>query len=183
MRNTVLLNLCLMFLSVHSFAADISQDIAGICSFRFPARPDSSETGGMKIYVYTTDSDSYLVQVKAFTKKSVIYDTLTLAAFYDGTVKGILRGANGTLIDEKNIRVNGLIGRQIEYTKSMAGGPAVRVTSRLLFLNDEFIVYSYIVPLVNASDMEKYRAQFFSSFAVNDHVVLFQFHPKTDPNK
>ena len=180
MRKNVLLNLCLMMLSVQLFAADATQDIAGICSFRFPAKPMTNEVMGMKNYVYTSDSDSYLVQIKPVTKQGVIHDTLTLSAFYGGTAKGILRGANGTLIASRHIAVNGLLGEQIEYTKRIADGPAVKIMSRIILINDQVLVYSFIAPLVNAADLEKVRDQFFNSFTLNKGLKVIQIHPKTD---
>ena len=180
MRKNVLLNLCLMILSVNLFAADVTQDIAGICSFRFPAKPMINEVMGMKNYVYTTDSDSYLVQIKPVTKQGVIHDTLTLSAFYGGTVKGILRGANGSLIASRHIAVNGLLGEQIEYTKRIADGPAVKIMSRIILINDQVLVYSFIAPLVHAAELEKDRDQFFNSFAVNKDLKVIQLHSKTD---
>lgn len=180
MRKNVLLNLCLMIFSTQLFAADITQDIAGICSLRFPAKPVINEVMGMKNYVYTTDSDSYLVQIKPVTKQGIVYDTLTLSAFYAGTVKGILRGANGSLIGSRHIAVNGLLGEQIEYTKRAANGPAIKIMSRIFVINDQVLIYSFIVPLVIAADLEKDRDNFFNSFTVNKNLKIIQLHSRGD---
>ena len=110
MRKIVLLSLSLMMMAVTMLAADVTQNMDNKFSFRFPAQPEIKEVMGVRNYVYTTDTSSYLVQVKAFDKQAVVHDTATLSSFYGGTVKGILRGAKGSLIARKHISV-GEIGR------------------------------------------------------------------------
>src|SRR5580698_9812110 len=118
MRKNVLLNLCLMLVAVHLYAADgVTQDIDRICRFTFPGTPQVTESPGLKNYLYETDSCSYLVQVKPVTKKNVIADTASLYAFYGGVVNGIIRGFHATLIGKKPQAINALRGYEVEYIK------------------------------------------------------------------
>ena len=118
MKKPLFFIFCFLFLALSLSAAGwLRQDIAKIASFRFPAQPHISVTGNLTNYLYLTDSCSYLVQTKAYNDEGKVHDNITLLAFYDGMVKGMIKGAKGTFVRKDSIGVAGLKGVEVEYVK------------------------------------------------------------------
>jgi hypothetical protein len=169
MRKNVLLSLCLaMLVLTVSAAGEVTQDIEKICSFKFPGLPRITEVPGVRSYLYSTDSCSYLVQIKPSIKAGVVTDSATLRAFYGGAVKGILRGFRGSLISDKQIRIKGLSGEQLEYVRVDQHHQALSVCSRILLLRGRLIIYTFSAPYSRFTSLRYLQDHFFVSFAVDE---------------
>jgi hypothetical protein len=166
MRKNAFLNLFLIVLSVHVFAADgVTQTIDGICRFTFPHAARVSESVGVKSYMYSSDSGIYLVQVKPLIQKDVVKDSTTLRAFYKGIAKGILRGFHAAVTGSKPFVAAGTHGEEIEYVKSNENRQPISVSSRMLLLGDYLIIYTFSAPYNIYPTQVAARDSFFSSFA------------------
>lgn len=181
MKKYVLLNLCLIFLAVTLHAADgVTQDIDKICHFTFPFAPQTSEVGGMRNYLCPTDSCSYLVQIKPLVKAGIVRDTATLRAFYSGIVKGILRGAHGSLIGHKKVDADGLVAEELEYIKGDKDHQPLSICSRILLLDGRVIVYTFSAPYSRFSALRHSQDQFFSSFQTDKEAAKSQLITSAD---
>jgi hypothetical protein len=173
MRRNVLLNLCLMILAIHVYAADgATQDIDRICRFTFPGTPQVTQVPGLRNYLYETDSCSYLVQVKPVTKKGVVADTTSLYAFYGGVVNGILRGFHATLIGKKSQAINGLRGYEVEYVKGDKDRKPVSMSTRMLLLGDRLVVFTFSAPFSRFISLKPLKEKFFASFSLQKDSTL-----------
>ena len=169
MRRNVLLNLCLIILTVHAYAADsIKQDIDKTCWFTFPATPHLTDVHGLKNYIHETDSCSYIAQIKPLTNTGIVHDTATLWAFYGGTVKGILRGDRATFIGSKRIEVNGLSGVEMEYIKVDKDHQPISQCTRILLINGKLLAYSFSAPYAKFMALRKLKDTFFNSISFDD---------------
>jgi len=155
-------------------ANGVRQDIERICSFQFPGVPQVTEVEGIKNYMYPTDSCSYLVQIRPVTKTGVINDSATLNAFYGGAIKGILRGFKASKISEKQIRINGLIGEELEYIRADRDRQPVSVCSRILMLRGHLVVYTFSSPYSRFAGFKYARDIFFSSIVIKGENVSGQ---------
>ena len=171
MKKYVLLNLCLILLAVTLRAADYTQEIDRIGHFSFPAAPQISDAGGMTNYLGNADSCSYLVQIKPLVKAGVVKDTATLHAFYAGIVKGILRGAHGTLIGHKPVDIKGREGEELEYVKGDKDHQPVSVCSRILLINGNVVVYTFSAPFSNFIPYRHLQDHFFDSFIIDKEAL------------
>lgn len=168
MKKYVLLNLCFIALAFALHAASgVNQQIDRVGSFTFPFPPHISDVAGMRNYLCTTDSCSYLVQVKPLNKAGVIHDTATLHAFYSGSVKGIMRGAHGSLIGEKPVYLHGAEAEEIEYVKGDKDHQPISVCSRILLIKGNVVVYSFSAPYERFIALRHLRDQFFESFQID----------------
>jgi hypothetical protein len=166
MRKNALLYLCLM-MSACTYADGGRQDIEDICSISFPAPAHITALPWVKNYFYSTDTCSYLVQVKPPVKKDVVVDTASLYAFYRGAVKGILRGYHGTLIGQKNIIIDGVLGAEVEYIKPDENHKPESVCTRMLLLGDRLVLYTFSSPYSHFMGYRHLKDSFFVSFAVH----------------
>jgi hypothetical protein len=94
-------------------------------------------------------------------------DTATLHAFYAGIVKGVLRGARGTLIGHKPVDINGREGEELEYVKGDKDHQPVSVCSRILLINGSVVVYTFSAPYSNFSAYRHLQEHFFASFGID----------------
>jgi hypothetical protein len=173
MRRYVLLNLFLVILAVHIYAADgVTQDIDRICRLTFPGTPQVTQVPGLKNYLYETDSCSYLVQVKPVTKKGIVADSTSLYAFYGGVVNGILRGFHATLIGKKPQAITALRGYEVEYIRGDKDHKPVSLCTRMLLLGDRLVVYTFSSPYSRNIELKPLRGKFFDSFYLHKDSML-----------
>jgi hypothetical protein len=184
MRKNVLLNLGLMILAVRVSAGDgVTQDIEKTCKLNFPATPHITDVDGMKNYVYATDSCSYLVQAKPVSRQGIVHDTATLSAFYGGAVRGILRGARGTMIGSKQIGIGGLRAEELEYIKGDKDHQPVSICSRILFVNSTLLVYSFSAPYSRFAALKNLKDHFFNSVNFDGVKAVTQVTSARDTNE
>jgi hypothetical protein len=129
-------------------------------------------------YVYQTDSCSYLAQVKPYIDGGKVHDSATLAAFYDGMSKGMLKGAKGTMLRKDSIEIGALKAIELEYVRGDEHSLPVTVCSRALLVNGQVIVYSFTAPTSRYERMKGAKDKFLSSITFNKDSVLIQYHPK-----
>ena len=179
MKKTLLLVLCILLVSAYVSAADGQQkDITKVVSLRFPGPPQVSGRADQTNYIYQTDSCSYLAQVKPYIDGGKVHDSATLAAFYEGMSKGMLKGAKGTVLRKESIEVGTLKAMKLEYVRGDEHSLPVTVCSHALLVNGQVIVYSFTAPTSRYDRMKGTKAKFLSSITFNKDSVLIQYHLK-----
>ena len=179
MKKTLLSILSVLLIVDHISAAEGQlRDVTKVVSIRFPGVPQVSGRLDQTNYIYQTDSCSYLVQVKPYIDQGKVHDSATLAAFYDGMSKGMLKGAKGTILRMDSIEVGKLKAMELEYVRGDEHSLPVTVCSRALLVNSQVIVYSFTAPTSRYDRMKGAKGKFLSSITFNKDSVLIQYHPK-----
>jgi hypothetical protein len=178
MKKALLSVFCFVFLALAASGAGWSpQQVTRSVSISFPAAPHTSSIPDQTNYLLETDSCSYFAQTRQYIYDGKVHDSITLAAFYDGMVKGILRAAKGTLVRKDSIKVAGLQAIELEYVKGDERSLPLTVCSRGLLLNGELLLYSFAVPSESYDRMRATREKFFASLSIKKDTVLMQYKP------
>lgn len=179
MKKTLLSILSVLLMVAHISAADGPlKDVTKVVAIWFPGVPQVSGRLDQTNYIYQTDSCSYLVQVKPYIDQGKVHDSATLAAFYDGMSKGMLKGAKGTVLRIDSIEVDKLKAMELEYVRGDEHSLPVTVCSRALLVNGQVIVYSFTAPTQRYERMKAAKDKFISSITFNKDSVLIQYHVK-----
>lgn len=142
------------------------QDLNNLISVNFPAKPESMDTLGQKIYKFTDSDAFYMALVKEHSVEDLLISTNKLSEFYDGTINGVLGASKGRLISKKAFTVAGLKGVEIEYvTTANPALPDLRF-NRMLLINNTFISLNCLTLSKNKQATEAVRKHFFNSIAL-----------------
>lgn len=178
MKKVLLSVLGFVFLALAASGAGWSpQQVTRSVSISFPAVPHTSSIPDQTNYLLETDSCSYFAQTRQYIYDGKVHDSITLAAFYDGMVKGVLRAAKGTLVRKDYVQVAGLQAIELEYVKGDERSLPLTVCSRGLLLNGNLLLYSFAVPSESYERMKATKEKFFSSISVKKDTVMIQYKP------
>lgn len=151
------------------------QKLAGLATIDFPAAPKAADTMGHATYVYKDSTALYVVLTKEYGKDELMLNADKTGEFYDGTVRGILKQANGTLISKKPFEIKGLKGVDIVYsTASNPNLPNLRF-ERILLINNTVFNIDLWIDAKNKETTAAARDRFFNSLALTaDQSTLKQ---------
>ncbi len=177
MRKT-LLSLLFFAASLSAMAgAPVQQRLTGVVSVAFPSAPRATHVGDQQNYLYETDTCAWLAQVRPYEEDGHVHDSVTLASFYDGMAKGILRAAKGTEIHRSDIRIGGLRALEIEYIKGESRSLPSTVCSRAIKVNGNIVIASFTAPTQLYNGMTAMRDRFFSSIMLDHDSTLQEYPP------
>lgn len=142
------------------------QNLAGLATIDFPAAPKAADTMGHSTYVYKDSSVLYIVLAKEYGKDESMLNADKIDEFYDGTVRGILKQANGMLVSKKPFEIKGLKGIDIVYTAAANPNlPDLRF-ERILLINNTVFNFDFWIDAKNKDAAAAARDRFFNSLAI-----------------
>jgi hypothetical protein len=165
-----------IFLSAFSFVNEWIWFEDQTCRISFPSAPKSDSTivetvlGPLKMYVNILEPgdnsvDSNLIYglaVTAYPKENTEnVDSSTLRRFFDGAVTGSVNKVNGRLISQKDIRFQGVPGREVSV--DYGNGMAI-ITMRLYLKKSQFIAVQTIA--LTGKEENAFAKKFFNSMEI-----------------
>lgn len=174
-RKVILSLVCLAMVAWQAAAAGVQQRITSVLSVTFPAEPRATHVDDQLNYLYQTDTCAWLAQAKQYEENGQVHDSATLASFYEGMAKGILRAAKGTETRRSNININGLRAMEIEYVKGDQRSLPATVCSRALKVNGEIVILSFTAPTERYDRLAGERNKFFNSMVLDKDSTLNQY--------
>jgi hypothetical protein len=112
-------------------------------SVEFSSTPEV-EKAGNKMFYQVVDSDYILNVVTADMSEIPNFDieSKELNNFYSGVIKGFLDvGSDSKLLSKKEITFGEYEGREVKYTKDFGGVDDILVTSRMVLLDKDFLLF------------------------------------------
>lgn len=158
-------------------AQGVPQRLTGVVSVTFPSAPRATRVGDQQNYLVQTDTCAWLAQAKPYAENGQVHDSITLASFYEGMAKGILRAAKGTETHRSNLRLGGLPALEIEYVKGDSRSLPATVCSRALKVNGQIVIVSFTAPTQLYDRMAPVRDKFFASIKLDQDSTLQSYPP------
>lgn len=157
MKSRAILGLAVVF-AVSAIAADWTDYTSAKYKYsaKFPGKTTEKDQGKLNIVMFEKDASTAYTVITSSLGVNVAPDAT--ARVLDATRDGFVKGANGTLVDEKKITVGKYPGREINV--KTIGGAYMR--ARLYLVND--ILYQVIAggskELVGNADTTKFMDSF-----------------------
>lgn len=160
-------------------ATGVTQRITGAVSVTFPAAPRATHIDDQQNYLYETDTCAWLAQSKPYMGHVSVHDSATLASFYEGMAKGILRAAKGTETHRSYVQTGSIRTLEIEYVKGDQRSLPATVCSRALKVNGQVVIVSFTAPTQLYDRMAGIRDRFFSSITFDRDSTIAAYDPYT----
>lgn len=171
--------LSLLFLASWSLYAGpgVQQRVTNVLSVTFPEAPRATHLADQQNYLLETDTCAWLAQAKPYVEDGRVHDSATLASFYDGMARGILRAARGTETHTSTVTIGGIQALEIEYVKGDERSLPATVCSRALKVNGQVVILSFTAPTRLYDKMTATRDRFFSTITLAHDSILTAYQP------
>ncbi|MBS1624127.1 MAG: hypothetical protein JST83_08925 [Bacteroidetes bacterium] len=160
-------------------AQAVPQRVTGVVSVTFPTVPRATRVADQQNYLVQTDTCAWLAQAKPYIDSGQVHDSATLASFYNGMAKGILRAAKGAETRRNSVTIDGLKALEIEYVKGDNRSLPATVCSRALKVNGQIVIISFTAPTELYGKMTATRDKFFASITL-DKDSMPESYPASD---
>lgn len=167
----------LIFFCAHAFAQQwLTYKVDDLVTISFPTKPGIIDTLQKQLRIYAAKDSASSYTLMATTQKQDIsnWSADDVDHLYQTTLAGIKASPGTTEIKSvKDIKINGLNGKEIVYVGSKVKNiPTIGIV-KLLFVNGTLYIVSYMHTenLVIAPEL---KSAFFNSFALNSGTRLKQ---------
>ncbi|MBC7797498.1 MAG: hypothetical protein H7Z37_11550 [Pyrinomonadaceae bacterium] len=150
-------------------------------SVTFPARSEDViklDYDGLQNYSASTETAKYYVIAR---EDGFPLEGKELKAFYDNLVKSVFESGKSKISSERDVYLNGVLGKEISYEQASLGEPNVmRINWLRVFLiaGKQLVLTVSVKKSAYTADFDKYVDKFFDSLKATNELPIVEAKPK-----
>jgi len=143
------------------------QNLIDIAKVSFPEKPVRQDTLNSHFFKYKSDSALYYIQINPIPDSSLdLNNKETLERYYEGMTGGIIESSKGTLISQKNVKIDGLDAMLIEFSSNAHPNlPNLRF-NQIVMIGNTLVSQGYWTDSTLKTNTELDRKFFFESLSI-----------------